>query len=147
MQTKLKKHQSGNSLIVVLLIGFLVWGGLSLFSSDNSESYNEDSAYYEDSTNYENDGYLWAEENNVSSFSDCQDQFGTSSEEDECNQYVKEQYSSSSSFNGYECTEDCSGHEAGYSWAEENGISDEGECGGNSDSFIEGCISYVENNY
>jgi len=47
-------------------------------------------------------------------------------------------------FNGYECTDDCSGHEAGYNWAEENGITDPSDCGGNSDSFIEGCESYGE---
>lgn len=49
-------------------------------------------------------------------------------------------------FNGYDCTDDCSGHEAGYNWAEENGIYDENDCGGNSNSFIEGCISYTEEN-
>lgn len=27
-------------------------------------------------------------------------------------------------FDGYDCTEDCSGHQAGYDWAEQNGISD-----------------------
>lgn len=47
-------------------------------------------------------------------------------------------------FKGYPCTEDCSGHEAGYEWAEENDITDELDCGGNSQSFIEGCIAYVE---
>lgn len=50
-------------------------------------------------------------------------------------------------FNGYECTDDCSGHEAGYEWAENNGIDDVDDCSGNSDSFIEGCVSYVEENY
>ena len=47
-------------------------------------------------------------------------------------------------FNGYTCTRDCSGHEAGYEWAEENGISDPGDCGGNSSSFVEGCEAYAE---
>lgn len=47
-------------------------------------------------------------------------------------------------FHGYACTEDCSGHEAGYEWAEENGIDDPDDCGGNSDSFIEGCQAYAE---
>jgi len=47
-------------------------------------------------------------------------------------------------FMGYPCTEDCSGHEAGYSWAEEKGITDESDCGGNSQSFIEGCQAYAE---
>lgn len=50
-------------------------------------------------------------------------------------------------FNGYTCTEDCSGHEAGYEWAAENGISDPGDCGGNSNSFIEGCEAYAEEQY
>lgn len=47
-------------------------------------------------------------------------------------------------FHGDACTEDCSGHEAGYQWAEENEIQDPYDCGGNSDSFIEGCESYAE---
>ncbi len=47
-------------------------------------------------------------------------------------------------FRGRECTVDCSGHEAGYDWAQEHGISDVEDCGGNSESFIEGCESYAE---
>lgn len=43
----------------------------------------------------------------------------------------------------WECTEDCSGHEAGYEWASDKGINDIDDCGGNSDSFIEGCEAYV----
>jgi hypothetical protein len=50
------------------------------------------------------------------------------------------------SFHGYECTQDCGGHEAGYQWAEDNGVDDEDDCGGNSESFIEGCKAYVEEN-
>lgn len=51
-------------------------------------------------------------------------------------------------FHGYSClTLDCSGHEAGYDWAEENNISDEYGCDGNSNSFNEGCIAYIEENY
>jgi hypothetical protein len=45
-----------------------------------------------------------------------------------------------------DCTQDCSGHEAGYKWAEENDISDEDDCTGNSESFIEGCKAYVADN-
>lgn len=33
-----------------------------------------------------------------------------------------------------------SGHSAGYEWAQENNVS---SCGGNSDSFIEGCEEYL----
>jgi hypothetical protein len=50
-------------------------------------------------------------------------------------------------FSGYECTSDCSGHQAGYDWAEEKDISDIDDCGGKSDSFIEGCRVYVGENY
>ena len=45
---------------------------------------------------------------------------------------------------GYPCTQDCSGHDAGYQWAEDNGITDPDDCGGNSQSFIEGCQAYAE---
>jgi hypothetical protein len=47
-------------------------------------------------------------------------------------------------FHGYDCTEDCSGHEAGYEWAELHDIDDPDDCGGNSQSFIEGCQAYAE---
>ncbi len=47
-------------------------------------------------------------------------------------------------FGGYACTEDCSGHEAGYQWAEEQGISNPDDCGGDSMSFEEGCRTYAE---
>jgi hypothetical protein len=46
---------------------------------------------------------------------------------------------------GFNCTVDCSGHEAGYRWAERNSIDDEDYCpDGDSESFHEGCIAYVE---
>jgi hypothetical protein len=47
-------------------------------------------------------------------------------------------------FMGNTCTIDCSGHEAGYEWAEENDIDDPDDCDGNSDSFVEGCEAYAE---
>ena len=42
------------------------------------------------------------------------------------------------------CVGNCSGHQAGYEWAQENSISSESDCDGNSDSFNEGCVNYVE---
>ena len=42
------------------------------------------------------------------------------------------------------CTGDCSGHQAGYEWAQDSEISSESDCDGNSDSFNEGCVNYVE---
>jgi hypothetical protein len=44
----------------------------------------------------------------------------------------------------YGCTSDCSGHDAGYRWADENQVLDPSACGGNSQSFIEGCMAYAE---
>lgn len=41
------------------------------------------------------------------------------------------------------CMDDCSGHEAGYEWASEHGIYDPDDCGGNSESFIEGCQAWA----
>jgi hypothetical protein len=46
-------------------------------------------------------------------------------------------------YSGSECTYDCSGHEAGYQWAEQKGIEEPDDCGGNSQSFIEGCRKYA----
>jgi hypothetical protein len=51
-------------------------------------------------------------------------------------------------FAGSDCTGDCSGHQAGYDWAEEKGISDEDDCDeagdrSNSPSFAEGCKAFV----
>lgn len=46
-------------------------------------------------------------------------------------------------YKGYPCTKDCSGHMAGYAWAERNNIDDEEYCGGNN-SFWEGCKSKTE---
>ncbi|MGA0607964.1 hypothetical protein ACO2Q0_18395 [Phenylobacterium sp. VNQ135] len=44
----------------------------------------------------------------------------------------------------YGCTDDCSGHGAGYEWAQENDITDPADCNGNSDSFVEGCEAFAE---
>lgn len=52
-------------------------------------------------------------------------------------------YANSEEFHGYDCTDDCSGHEAGYDWANRHGITNPNDCGGNSQSFIEGCEAYA----
>lgn len=131
---------------------FAVFAVITLLatSCNATDSTQTESTYSSSSTSQDStydDGYSWAEDNDTDNFEECQSEFGTSEEEDGCNDYVKENHTGSYSFNGYECTEDCSGHEAGYSWAEENGIEDEGDCDGNSNSFNEGCMSYVEDNY
>ncbi|WP_141233570.1 hypothetical protein [Lysobacter antibioticus] len=43
----------------------------------------------------------------------------------------------------YTCTQDCSGHEAGFAWAQEHDFTDASDCGGNSQSFIEGCEAFA----
>ncbi len=54
---------------------------------------------------------------------------------------------SAQSFGDFQCTVDCSGHEAGYEWAQRKGIDDEYDCPqGNSQSFHEGCIAYTRDN-
>jgi len=50
-------------------------------------------------------------------------------------------------FHGYACNTDCSGHESGYAWAERKGITDPDDCGGKSQSFIEGCRAYADENF
>jgi|GEM_PF-5580526 len=47
-------------------------------------------------------------------------------------------------FRGFGCTSDCSGHQAGYDWAEQRGIDHPDECGGRSQSFIEGCQAFAQ---
>ena len=119
-------------LIIVVILSI----GLTLFYK-GSDGNNDGFDY----------GYDNASENDIDSFKECQHSFGVSDTEDGCNEYVKENYTGYNTFHGYECDEDCSGHEAGYNWAEENDISDEDSCIGKSESFIEGCIIYVEENY
>lgn len=47
-------------------------------------------------------------------------------------------------FRGWRSTSGGSGHQAGREWAEQKGIQDPDDCGGNSRSFIEGCEEYAE---
>ncbi|PCI98749.1 MAG: hypothetical protein COB14_07580 [Alphaproteobacteria bacterium] len=51
---------------------------------------------------------------------------------------------SATDFYGYYCTQDCSGHKAGYEWAKKKQIAERENCGGRSNSFIEGCYAWVE---
>jgi len=46
-------------------------------------------------------------------------------------------------FHGARCTKDCSGHRAGYEWAQEKNVREESACGGTSESFREGCRIWV----
>ncbi len=42
-----------------------------------------------------------------------------------------------------QCTEDCSGHDAGFEWARDHDVTDASECSGDSQSFVEGCEAYA----
>lgn len=43
-----------------------------------------------------------------------------------------------------QCTEDCSGHDAGFEWARDHDVTDATECSGDSQSFVEGCEAYTD---
>lgn len=48
-------------------------------------------------------------------------------------------------FRGYVCVADCSDHELGYAWAAEQGATLGDDCAGTAtNSFIEGCLAWVE---
>jgi opacity protein-like surface antigen len=53
---------------------------------------------------------------------------------------------SAATFDGNQCLGDCSGHQAGYDWAEQNDVDDESSCSTPSQSFNEGCQSYIDEN-
>jgi len=42
-----------------------------------------------------------------------------------------------------DCTEDCSGHEAGFAWAKTHEIDDDSDCHGDSDSFVKGFFDFA----
>lgn len=46
-------------------------------------------------------------------------------------------------FKGFACTDDCSGHVAGYQWARSKGLIDIRLCATASQSFNEGCAAFV----
>ena len=130
--------------LFVLLIMLGAGCTSSSYSSTTPKGYSDYDYDYTDDYDF---GYEWAGDEDIDNFEDCQYEFGSSDAEDGCNDYVRDNYSGYSSFGSYGCTEDCSGHEAGYEWAEDYDIFDERDCDGNSNSFIEGCLQYVEDYY
>lgn len=145
-----KSKSIGKVIFWLVIISGFIW--LVSGSNDESGYVNDDSFanfnLEEKVVDYDY-GYEWAEDNYPQTYDDCDWEFGSGTDaEDGCNDYVSDYYGDGDQyFGGYECTEDCSGHQAGYEWAENNDISAEYDCGGNSNSFIEGCLSYVEENY
>ena len=86
-------------------------------------------------------GEKYATENDVRDIKICEYKFDDNdTAKESCQEYVRSKYY----FGEYKCEDDCSGHYAGYEWAEQNEIGNESECVGNSQSFIEGCKVYVE---
>jgi len=75
---------------------------------------------------------------------------GITADKTEDTSYPESSYTTNSEtvreFGGYECTSDCSGHEAGYDWAYDNDVCDTEFDGGNSESFAEGVRAYSEEN-
>lgn len=53
-------------------------------------------------------------------------------------------------FGGYPCVDDCSGHKAGYDWADQHAVGAPAECedilrrSPDQTSFYEGCVVYTE---
>jgi GNAT superfamily N-acetyltransferase len=47
-------------------------------------------------------------------------------------------------FKGYPCTKDCSGHAAGYRWADARDITDPNICPYSNNSFWEGCLAHTD---
>jgi len=102
------------------------------------------------------DGYELASAYEITDKEECKEYFEEGDARECCEVFVVEGFANSEDyftnpdknyFKGYECTDDCSGHIAGYDWAEANDIKNKDKCTGKSQSFIEGCYSYVEENY
>jgi len=108
--------------ILVAAAGLLAACGDADTENAEDEEYAEESSAYEDGDEGLRGGETYQE------YDERRDSYG----------------GSYGSFSGDGCTEDCSGHEAGYNWAMERGIDDPDNCGGKSWSFEEGCRAYAE---
>jgi hypothetical protein len=100
------------------------------------------------------DGYQLASDYELTNPNECGEYFDEGEAKECCEVYILEDlgdvddyFLPKDSFMGYECTDDCSGHQAGYNWALESGVYSKDDCTGNSQSFIEGCYAYVEENF
>lgn len=45
---------------------------------------------------------------------------------------------------GFDCTQECVRHEAGYKWAEAHSITDNDDCLGKQKPFEQGCMQYIQ---
>tara|TARA_R110002049_G_scaffold145996_3_gene308375 strand:+ start:1294 stop:1641 length:348 start_codon:yes stop_codon:yes gene_type:complete len=105
---------------------------ISLSACDGGSNFSENEGYYPDHDE-----------------TDISDSDGEEKGNETYEEYDERRDSYEGAFGSYEgdgCTIDCSGHEAGYEWAQERGIDDPDKCGGNSWSFEEGCRAYAGQN-
>ncbi len=82
------------SIIIPILFALIVLSGCNFkqhkAKDENLSQHSNFSFDYDDKNNsHYNDGYFWAENNNIDNFEDCQNQFGTSEAKDGCNDYIK----------------------------------------------------------
>lgn len=122
-------------IIAIIIIWFVFFGFKSLFASNTVTKNNSGTSPV--------NSYDYSDEN--IEFDQRDEDVGISDDLEE----DVDISNNSLEFNGYPCTVDCSGHEAGYDWAEEKGVTqdDVDNYSGNSDSFREGMQSYVDENY
>lgn len=117
----------GGGWLVVGLLALALWQ----CSGDSDSTSDEEASLYEEADTDEATIGLDGDERGGENWH----------EYDERRDAVEEE---AGSFSGDGCTEDCSGHSAGYDWAAQRGIDDPDDCGGNSWSFEEGCRAYAE---
>jgi len=59
--------------------------------------------------------------------------------------FCESSHASTRTFDGYDCTDECVSHAAGYRRAEEREIQNINDCPKNrSEAFYEGCLTYVD---
>lgn len=133
--------------LVTLAVLFLVSTILNLLSESSTAYTLEENPYLY--------GYEYAAEHGMENFDNFEKDCGRllkgyAEAVSGCNSYIKEQmnYSKKSTEKkfikqGFYCSDDCSGHQAGYEWARGKDIESVWDCGGKSNSFIEGCKTYV----
>lgn len=108
--------EENNNWITWVIVIALIYGGYGFFKSDKTSDYE-----YTPTSNYNT-------ANTIDSFSNSD--YGNSYDNSYTEDFPEPE-------NPYD---EGSGHSAGYEWAEENDVD---SCGGNSNSFIEGCEEYL----
>jgi hypothetical protein len=87
---------------------------------------------------------LGGDRTSTESFTGADSSWKTDTSSDEPSYFVDTEYTEVMGTDS--CTQDCSGHSAGWEWAEEYEICDPDYDNGNSDSFNEGVNQWTEEN-